>query len=150
MTFLSGMGSALQAPTNVALASITGRVEASFFSFLGGFIALSLAALLLRRESGALAAGSSFSLEIRSGHIRLWMLAGGVYGAAIVLLTIIATPHLGVALVLGISMIGQLAGALIVDSFGLLRTPRIAMNHRRLFGILLFAAGVIAIAAGRL
>jgi len=94
-------------------------------------------------------AGSNRGSNLSRG-IRPWMLTGGIYGASVVLFTIISTPYLGVALVLGISMIGQLAGGLAVDTLGLLHAKKIPLVPRRLLGILLVTAGVILIALGRL
>jgi len=161
LALAAGMGSAIQAPTNTALAGITGNIEASFFSFLGGVIFFAVI-LILRRLGFArrTAAGNSTAgysemdtaseTQTPKRRIRPWMLTGGVYGASVVLFTIIATPNLGVALVLGLSMIGQLAGGLTVDTLGLLQAKRFPLVPRRLIGILLVTAGVILIAIGRI
>jgi len=161
LAFAAGTGSAIQAPTNTALSSVTGSIEASFFSFLSGIIFLLLILLLRRcstdRRSKAAAQGTLSQTDAGSNRgsnlsrgIRPWMLTGGIYGASVVLFTIISTPYLGVALVLGISMIGQLAGGLAVDTLGLLHAKKIPLVPRRLLGILLVTAGVILIALGRL
>ena len=143
LTLIGGMASAIQAPTNTALAEHIGRMEASFVSFTVGLILLLICALILGRRTVP-AAGPGTDPGIRP-----WMLTGGAYGAANVVFTIIATPVLGVALVMSISMLGQLTCALLIDSFGLMRAKKIPMNHLRLAGIVLIAAGIVMVTIGR-
>lgn len=140
LCFLSGMGSAVQSPTNVALATHIGKVDASFISFLGGFIVLLIACLIVNK--------GKFQ-TMRGVGIKPWMVIGGSYGVVLVVFNIIATPYLGVALVVAAAMFGQLGGAIVVDACGLLKSPKIKMNAWRYLGVAAIAIGVILVTIAR-
>lgn len=133
-TFASGLVGALQAPTNTALSSYIGMLEASFMSFATGFIFILVIALIATK--GHFARG-------RQKGVEWWMTIGGTYGAAVVLINIVATPHLGVAALLITTMLGQLTAGTLVDSFGLMRAYKIKMNAWRYTGLAVIAAGVV-------
>ena len=136
-TFLAGIAGAVQTPTNTALSMHVGRIEASFMSFFTGFLFILIITLIVTK-----------------GHIipkvkeapKWWMTLGGLYGAAIVFINIVAVPHLGAAVLLIATMLGQLTGGMLVDSFGLLRTSKIKANSWRWAGIAVIALGVIIVA----
>ena len=141
LTFFAGVAGALQAPTNTSLAVYTGTIEASLISFVGGFLVL-LAATLIKSR-GRMPA-------FRGAGIRPWMVIGGAYGAFVVIMIIITTPYIGVALVLAASMLGQLASAILIDSYGLLRAEKIKMNGARYIGVAVIALGVVLVTLARL
>lgn len=140
-TFMSGLVGALQAPTNTALAVHIGKLEASFMSLATGFIFVLILALIATK--GHLAKNSKPGVE-------WWMTIGGTYGAAIVLINILATPHLGVAALLITTMLGQLTAGTIVDSYGLLRAYKIKMNVWRYVGLVVIAIGVVITAIAKM
>ena len=141
LAFSVGLGSAVQSPTNTSLAAVIGKVEASLVNFIGGFIII-LAATLITSKG---------RLQPMRGRqeIRPWMLTGGLYGAFCVFATIFATPYLGVALLMSTNNLGQLAGGMLVDSFGLARTRRIKMNGFRYAGMAVIAVGVVMVACAK-
>ena len=133
-TFVSGLIGALQAPTNTALAIHIGKLEASFMSFATGFIFILVIALI---------ASKGHLLKGRQKGVEWWMTIGGTYGAAVVFINIVATPHLGVAALLITTMLGQLSAGTLVDSYGLMRAYKIRMNGWRYTGLAVIAVGVI-------
>ena len=141
LMFLAGVAGAMQAPTNTALSYVTGKVEASFISFLGGFLVL-LAATMIK-ERGRFG-------SLRGKQIRPWMVIGGAYGAFVVFCNTVATPYIGVALVMASAMFGQLVSAMAIDSHGLLQAPVIKTNKERVLGIAIIAAGVILVTIARI
>jgi len=138
---LAGMGGAVQAPTNNALSAYIGTIEASFVSFFGGFIIILIIALIATK-------GHLF--KNRKSGIEWWMLTGGAYGAAVVFINLVAVPYLGSAALLIATMLGQLTGGMLIDSFGLLRTNKIKANSWRWAGMAIIAAGVVIIAVSKL
>ncbi|MDO4745934.1 MAG: DMT family transporter [Bacillota bacterium] len=140
-TFLAGISGAIQSPTNTALAEHVGKLEASFISFITGFAFILVITLIATK--GHLLTGKKEGIE-------WWMLIGGTYGAAVVFINIVSIPHLGAAVLLIATMLGQLSGGTLVDSFGLLRASKIKMNTWRCVGILIIAIGVIFVAMAKM
>lgn len=138
--FMAGVGGAMQSPTNNALSMHVGRLEASCISFATGFIFILIITLIATK--GRL-------LAERQKGIEWWMTIGGPYGATVVFINIVAVPHLGTAVLLICTMMGQLGGGMLVDSFGLLRTAKIKMNSWRYAGVLIIALGVVAVAVAK-
>ena len=134
---LAGVTGAMQSPTNTALASHIGNIEASFMSFFTGTIVIFVIAF---------AATKGHLLKGRKSGIEWWMIIGGTYGAAVVFINIVAIPHLGSAFLLIATMLGQLTGGMLVDSFGLLRTNKIKANSWRWIGMAVIAVGVVIVA----
>lgn len=141
LTFFAGVAGAVQAPTNTALSVVTGKFEASFVSFLGGFLLLLVVTLVKGRGCFG---------EVRGRDIRPWMTIGGAYGAFVVFCNTVATPYIGVALVLASAMLGQLVSAMAIDNRGLMQAPKIKTNRERLAGVAVIAAGVVLVTMARL
>jgi len=138
---LAGASGTVQAPTNNALSSIVGSLEASFTSFTIGFIFALVITLIATK--GKL-------LKNRQPGIKAWMLTGGIYGAAMVFIGMIAVPYLGSAILMIATMLGQLTGGMLIDGFGLLRTNKIKSNSWRWAGMAVIFAGVVITALTKL
>jgi transporter family-2 protein len=126
----------LQAPTNALLARAAGSpVNAALISFsVGTFALVGLAwALGVRPQPGALRELPAYA----------WL--GGLYGAFFVTVAAFAAPRLGVALLITISVGGQLAMALALDHYGAFGIPRQEISWTRLSGILFVLAGVLLV-----
>jgi transporter family-2 protein len=133
-TFVAGLLAALQPPINAGLARRTGTLEAATISFAVGFAAILLVALVAGRGSFA---------GIRTAP--WWQLMGGLIGATFVWVNLAVVPHLGVAGLLAGSIAGQLAGGLMIDSFGLLGMARNPITPGRLVGVALLVAGAVLV-----
>lgn len=140
-TFAAGVAGAMQSPTNTALALYVGKIEASLVSFGTGFVFILLITLIFTK---------GHLLANRQQGIKWWMTIGGTYGATVVFINIVSIPYLGAAVLMIATMLGQLCGGMLVDSFGLLRTAKIKMNAWRYAGMILIATGVIFVAAAKL
>ena len=140
-TFLAGIAGAIQTPTNTALSMHVGRIEASFMSFATGFLFILIITLIVTK--------GHILPKVKEGA-QWWMTIGGLYGAAIVFINIVAIPHLGAAVLLIATMLGQLTGGMLVDSFGLLRTAKIKANSWRWAGMAVIALGVVIVAVTKM
>ena len=139
MALVAGIGSSTQAATNAALATHVGTLEASLISFVGGTLVI-FAITLIKIK------GRSKPLT----HIRPWKFLGGVYGAATVYFVVLATPVLGVGLLMACMMLGQLIGALAVDARGWFEARKIRVDGWRVAGLAIIALGVVLVTAAKL
>lgn len=141
LMFLAGVGATVQTPTNAALATHVGKWEAGFVSFFGGFLVLLVFTLIVNKGK---------MHKVRGIGIRPWMCTGGIYGAAVVFVNMLAVPYIGAALVVAAAMFGSLAGALIIDNYGLFRAAKVDMNRWRYIGVLVIACGVVLVTIAKL
>ncbi len=128
--FCGGMAVAIQPSINARLAQKVGTLESSFISFAVGTLAM--LAVVLFTGRGSLRA---------VGGVPWWELSGGLLGAFFVTLTIIAVPRIGTTAVMAGVIAGQLATGVILDHFGVFGLRQVPMEPKRLFGMVLLAAG---------
>ncbi|WP_024890770.1 DMT family transporter [Luteimonas huabeiensis] len=131
-----GMVLPLQALINARLGQTTsGSLFAAFMSFLVGTLALGAALLAARTR-----------LPPMSALVQLpaWIWLGGLLGAAYILSATVLVTRLGAASLICLIVLGQLAGSLLLDHFGVLSTPRPA-DWMRILGALLVAAGALLV-----
>lgn len=132
LALVAGALMAVQAPTNAILGKASGSpVVAAFISFLVGAVAL-----------GAVTAATSgrlFAPGFRQVPWYAW--AGGLYGAVFVAVAAFAAPRIGVGPLLTAAVAGQLAGAIVIDHYGMLGMDRHPVTLARIGGILLVLAG---------
>jgi transporter family-2 protein len=131
-----GAGLPVQAGVNAEMARHAGRPElAALVNFGVGFVAL-LGWVLATR---ALPASGAMP------RAPLWAWSGGLLGATYVSAVVFLVPRLGVALTLGLTVAGQMAGALLLDhagAFGLAARP---LTGARLLGAALLVGGAVLI-----
>ena len=139
LSFIAGLGSAVQLPTNAALATAVGTIEASTISFGGGVIALLVLTLLFNK-------GRINSFK----GTKPWQFTGGLYGAYGVSANVVASPILGVSLAMVACMFSQIIGAMAVDSLGLLRARKVSINRWRIAGAACLLVGVACVAGAKL
>jgi transporter family-2 protein len=133
----AGAGVAAQAVINGRLRFVLGApVWAATAQFVVGLILLVLFAALSRQPVPAAA---------DLARAPWWMWTGGFFGAAFILMAVIATPVLGAALMLSSSIVGQLSAALIIDHFGWFGATVIPISTTRVIGVVFLAVGVILI-----
>jgi transporter family-2 protein len=71
-----------------------------------------------------------------------WAFLGGLCGALYVLLSIIALPRLGAAVIIGAAILGQQVASLLMDHYGWLGAPRVPLTGGRVAGAILLLIGV--------
>ncbi len=132
ITVAVGIGIALQAAVNAALARHVGTIEATLVSVTITW--LFVATLLftgLRRGS----LGQVLSVPP-------YLLIGGFLGAAILITAITVVPRLGAGGLIAAFVVGQLIGSLVLDHFGAFGLRQIPVTPGRLVGAALLLAGM--------
>ena len=127
-----------QGPVLTRLAEfVGGPLQAGATAFAIGFAVL--IGLCLVSGSGAPAA---------SGLLRmpLWVWLAGTIGAAVIVVTVLVVPRLGVAPFVAAVIFGQLTGALIIDHIGGFGLDVRRVGPRELIGVALLFAGAVMVA----
>ncbi len=141
IAFLSGMLGAIQNPTNASLAAVVGDWEGTFISFVVGAVVMIIVAF-------AFAKGKIQSFKNRG--INFWMVTGGLWGVGGIFLSLFTVLKLGAALQVTCCMFGEVAGGLIIDSFGILQTAKVKTNAYRILGVATIFLGQILITLARI
>lgn len=138
---ISGLACALQVAVNGTLAiRLKDELAASFYSFAGGFILaaiLSLAAALLHK----------LPAQNRAIRFRPWMFTGGIFGVICVVANVYLAHAVGAGLAIILSLIGQMAGSVIIDAVGWLGIRKQPLTMRKVLGLvsMLIGAAVISL-----
>ena len=77
-----------------------------------------------------------------------WAWLGGTIGAVFVTASIVLVPKLGVVLLVGAVVFGQMISSIAIDHFGLVGVKREPVGPLRLVGVIMLIAGVFLIQAG--
>ncbi len=137
IALLAGAVLPLQANFNVEMGKAAKEpIFAGFVSFLIGTIGLLGYLLFTRYDTSSVRAVVSLDWYVWSA---------GILGAFYVVVVIILIPKLGTALTFGLVVTGQMALSVILDHYGLFRTPIHVINWQRILGILLLISGVVLI-----
>lgn len=139
LIIVSGMATGFQLPTNVALQSHVGIPEALLFHFGLGSLIMFFVVLFTQK-------GHFHSFK----GVAPWKMSGGVYGVFGVPIMMIVTAAVGTALNSALIALGQLAGALVVDGFGLLQTQKRLISIWRVMGVVVLVASIALVTVGRL
>ena len=134
--FAAGVMMAMQAPTNAMLSKASGS------AVLAALISFGIGTVLLLATW--LASSNRPSVSVFAG-LPWYVWLGGFYGACFIVSGVYATPRIGLASMITISIAGQFAMALWLDhvgAFGLAREP---VSLGRLAGVGLVFAGVVLI-----
>ena len=114
-------------------------LQASLVNFAGGVVFVVLMLLFLRPAVPALD-----TLE----SVPWYLYFGGLLGVCFVTIALLSVPRIGGTAFLAAMLTGQMAGALVMDHFGLLGVPVHLISLKRLAGISLLAAGIWLVQTG--
>ncbi|MEM1146798.1 MAG: DMT family transporter [Pseudomonadota bacterium] len=129
----AGGAVAAQGPVNAELAKHVGSaVNASFTSFLVGTLSLSLVLIMMR---------STIPAPSSMAEAPWWAWSGGLYGAFLVTLSVVAIPRVGVAPWIGALIAGQLIMSLVYDHFGAFNQLVRSVTWERAAGVALLLLG---------
>lgn len=130
----AGVAATLQAPVNSALGRVAeNSLLAAAVSFGIGFCVLAVVVL---------ATGGAGAVPKLSGAA-WWMFCGGALGAFYVWASLWGVPVLGVVTMVSALILGQMAGALVLDSVGAFGLPVRELSLPRVAAAVLVAAGVV-------
>jgi bacterial/archaeal transporter family-2 protein len=132
---LVGIMAALQPVANASFSKIVGDLGAAFASLV--FSAVVIGVLLLAVGHPGRLSGIT---AIKPEHI-----LGGVAGAAIVSVTLIAVKPLGAGTLVSLFVTAQLITAVVADRFGWLGLERHGITGTRLLGIALAIAATLLV-----
>lgn len=137
LVFAVGLLQPVQAAMNAEFRRHAGHpLQAGVLNMYVGAATITLVLLAFRVPFPPL---STFGLAPR------WALCGGLIGATLVTVMLIAAPKLGVALLVAVFIGGQVASSVTIDHFGLLGLERRSADLTRILGLVLLAAGVLLV-----
>ena len=127
----------IQGPINARLRlAVDSPVLSAAISFLSGGLLL-----LCFMMTGAFGGTGAGLRGMQSAP--LWAYFGGALGVSYVLGSIIAIPQVGVVVVICATILGQMIGSYLADTFGWFGVDRVPFNPVRLAGIGLLVLGVL-------
>jgi transporter family-2 protein len=137
LALVAGAGLPIQAGLNAAFAREAGRAEwAALVNFAVGTIALAAWLALGRAAPPAPSA---------IARVPWWAWAGGLLGAFYVSAITHATPRLGVAVTLGLTVAGMMFASVALDAAGGLGLAVRPITGARVLGAALLVAGVVLV-----
>ncbi|URQ74504.1 MAG: DMT family transporter [Candidatus Ochrobactrum gambitense] len=135
---LSGACIAIQAPINAALARGLGSPPtAAAISFLAGAVILAIVSAITAKATGNLPA-----FNVPAGWL---FVAGGALGCIYVTASILLTPRIGAAAVMGLAVAGQLMAGLLADRIGFMGVAVREITAGRVAGAVLLLTGALMI-----
>lgn len=129
-------------PVQVALNTLLRRyvgepIQVTFVSYLAG----TLASLVI-----CLAARYPLPTPTALAQTSWWMWIGGCLGTLYVWSTIFATPRIGAALALALTIAGQMIAALFLDHYGAIGLAKYPASPARIAGVVIVFVGVSLVA----
>lgn len=141
IAFGAGIAIALQTTLNGQLARGIGgdSLTAALVSFTIGALCLAVIALL---RGGSVASLAEVPAQ------PLWSLSGGMLGAGALLCNVLLAPRIGLTLLVGLAVVGQLTSSLVIDHFALLGATARPISPGKLMGYLLMISGLAVLVFG--
>lgn len=130
-----GVLASLQPVANASLSKLVGDLGAAFVS-------LAISTVLIAVLFAAVGHPGRLSAL---GSIRIEHVLGGVAGAAIVAVTLVAVRPLGAGTLVSLLVTAQLITAVVADRFGWLGLHHVGISAARVLGIALAIAGTILV-----
>lgn len=129
-------------PVQVALNTLLRRyvgepMQVTFISYLAGTLASLVICFFAR---------SPLPAATTLAQTSWWMWIGGCLGTFYVWSTIFATPKVGAALALSLTIAGQMIAALFLDHYGAIGLTKYAASPTRITGVVLVVIGVSLVA----
>jgi transporter family-2 protein len=135
LTLAIGLLIALQPPANADLAKHVGDLGAALVSLLIAVVIIGVLLLVFGQP-----ARLSGITGVRPEHI-----LGGLGGALVVYIGLVAVRPLGVGGVIALLVAAQLVGSLVIDRFGWFGVQQVGLSSGRLAGLALVIAGTLLI-----
>jgi transporter family-2 protein len=137
LALVTGALMPVQVGINAALRQSLGApLLAGLANFVVGAVALAVLAVVLRvpfPAGGALTAAP------------VWHWMGGLIGACVVVVSLMAGPRLGAGVLFTLIVAGQILASMLLDHFALVGYAERALNPARMLGAALLVSGVVLI-----
>jgi bacterial/archaeal transporter family-2 protein len=141
LAIAAGAGMAIQVVVNAQLRThVAEPMLASLISFAVGTAAAFLYCLF---------AGYAWPSFQQLREAPWWAWIGGLLGLFFIWCSIVIAPRIGVALMLGLVVAGQVAASTIIDHYGMLGAAVRPASFGRIAGVILVVVGVSLVAAYR-
>ncbi|MBW4441902.1 MAG: DMT family transporter [Plectolyngbya sp. WJT66-NPBG17] len=129
-------------PVQVALNTLLRRyvgepMQVTFVSYLAGTLASLVICFFARYP---------LPTSTSPAQTSWWMWIGGCLGTLYVWSTIFATPQIGAALALALTIAGQMIAALFLDHYGAIGLAKVEASPLRIAGVVLVVLGVSFVA----
>lgn len=134
---LAGTGQPVQAAMNSELRK---GLESPTLASLVQF-ALASAAMGVCVAVGLLGRGTLSN----AGNVPWWAWLGGVISAVSVTVNLMAVSRVSAGTTIAAALVGQMLAAIVVDHFGWLGVPRVALNPWRIGGAVLLLCGLVLV-----
>jgi bacterial/archaeal transporter family-2 protein len=134
LAIAAGVAASMQAAINAGLAKSAG---------LGPAVVLNTVVVLISSIGLWAAMGAKTTFFPAGASWTLY--SGGLFGFVIVASLAFVFPRIGAAYAVALMVGGQCVAALLVDHFGLLGMPREPLTIQRVIGVVLVAAGAVAV-----
>lgn len=139
--FMSGVFIGIQLAVNGYLGIVAGSsYKSTFISLLGAILTTVIACLVLK-AGGKLYEGKPEPLR----SITWWRWTGGLFGFICIWVNVILANALGMGLSVIISLIGQIAGGMLIDATGFLGIAKTGITLRKVLGLLIMVSGAVII-----
>ncbi len=135
LTLAAGLLVGLQPPANAALSRYVGDFGAAFVSIAISMAVIGILLVVIGHPGRLSGLGS-----IRPQHV-----IGGLGGAAVVSISLIAVRPLGAGAVVALLVAGQLVIAVVADRLGWFGLHRVDIDATRTIGLLLVVGGTVLI-----
>ncbi len=137
----------LQAGMNAEFRARAGHgLHAAFWNFTVGLTALAVITVLLM-TAGRVPMPRLGDAGV--GGAPWWAWLGGLCGATMVFVSLLAARELGAAILIMCLIAGQLTSSVLHDHFGWVGYSKVELNMGRIVGVLLLVAGVLTIELSR-
>ncbi|QBP18046.1 DMT family transporter [Acetilactobacillus jinshanensis] len=136
---IAGFALAIQTSSNGALGrTIHAPISAGVYSFTSGSIILVLAVGIFEHDFG-------HYLRAVGYGTRWWIWIGGPLGATYAFCNLSLAPIIGAGTTIVLTILGNVAGSVVIDKFGLIGTPKREIGWRQYLGLVIMICGVILI-----
>ena len=134
---------AAQATINSHLAQLLNSpVRAATVSFAVGVAVLAVLVIVGRQPLKVKRLPASHEEDAQSEKNPPWMWIGGFIGTIFVTTQAILAAQIGTGMTVIATLMGMMAGSLLVDSFGLMGAPRVPVTKAKITGLLVMLVGV--------
>ena len=143
LVLLGGISAGIQVGINGRLGIVTGDIlQSTLVSMVVGLISAIAVCLVLLAVKGKSRFLSSEKANFKS---KWWMYTGGIFALIAVASNVYLSHQLGAGLAVIVSLIGQMAGGLVIDASGFLLPYKKPVTGKKIIGIVIMLIGAMLV-----